>query len=227
MSRTNDDRKRLMEIYKKLLQHFGPQGWWPMSKGFAPPEWEVCIGAILTQNTNWKNVEKALENLKKEGILSPEEIKKIKIPVLENLIKPSGFYRQKAGRLKIFSDFVLSFGSFENFKKKVTREQLLQVKGLGPETADSILLYAVNRPVFIIDAYTRRIFTRIGFENCRKNKKNYEDWRYFFESNLKRDVEIYREFHALIVEHAKNFCRKEPLCGDCVLNRGCALAGRT
>jgi len=201
----------LPEVYQRLLEHFGPQGWWPVRNGFDPPEWEVCVGAILTQNTSWRNVEKVLDNLKNERILSPLDMIKIDKNRLEKLIKPSGFYRQKAERLKIFADFVLGFGSFKKFSKRVTREQLLKVKGLGPETVDSILLYALNRPVFVVDAYTKRVFTRLGFED----RKNYEEWRRFFEENLPNDVDLYKESHALIVEQGKILCRNNPMCEKC------------
>jgi endonuclease-3 related protein len=208
---------RLLEIYQRLLERFGKQDWWPVSNGFSPPEWEVCLGAILTQNTNWKNVERALENLKAEKIVTPIDIIKTKTPQLEKAVMPSGFYRQKGRRLQIFADFVLGFGDFRLFSNRVTREQLINVPGLGPETADSILLYALGRPVFVIDAYTKRIFTRLGFAK----KKRYEEWRLFFESRLPKDVGVYKEFHALIVELAKSSCRPKPLCEDCVLNSHC------
>ncbi len=208
---------KLLGIYDSLLGSFGPQGWWPMRNGFDPPEWEVCIGAILTQNTNWKNVEKALDGLKKERMLSPADIADAKGDALEKAIRPSGFYRQKAERLRALAGFVMSFGGFGGFSKEVTRPQLLGIKGLGPETADSILLYAIGRPVFVIDAYTRRVFTRTGF--CADG--GYEEWRALFESGLPEDAGIYREFHALIVELAKKFCRKEPLCAGCPLMPGC------
>jgi endonuclease-3 related protein len=206
------------ELYEKLLEHFGPQNWWPMLNGFEPPEWEVCVGAILTQNTNWKNVEKALENLKKESITSPYDIEKVKKSNLEQIIRPSGFYKQKAERLKVFADFVLGFGSFEKFSKSVTREQLLNVKGLGPETADSILLYALNRPVFVIDAYTNRICKSVGMGPSKT--ENYEELRHFFEKKLPKNIKIYKEFHALIVEMGKNHCKAKPLCRQCMLKCG-------
>ncbi len=209
---------KMISIYKKLLTRFGEQDWWPMTNGFSPPEWEVCIGAILTQNTNWNNVGLALRNLKAERILTPIDIIKIKTPELEKTIMPSGFYKQKAARLQIFADFVLGFGGFRQFSHKVTREQLLEVKGLGPETVDSILLYALGRPVFVIDAYTKRAFTRLGLGE----RKNYEEWRVFFESNLPKDVNMYKEFHALIVELGKNCCRPKPLCEHCVFNGVCS-----
>jgi endonuclease-3 related protein len=205
------------EIYRELLGHFGPQGWWPVGNGFDPPGFEVCVGAILTQNTNWKNVEKALENLRAVGMTTPGMIAENGIEAIENAVRPSGFYRQKAERLRAFSGFVEGCGGFARFSKNVTREQLLGVRGLGPETADSILLYALGRPVFVIDAYTRRVFTRLGFPD----KGGYEEWRAFFEENLPRDVGVYREFHALIVRLAKESCRSKPICSICFLRDGC------
>lgn len=189
----------LLEVYRKLLDGFGPQGWWPVQFCFSPGEWEICIGAILTQNTNWNNVERALENLKKNNIVTLEDFIKINIKKLENLIKPSGFYKQKAKRLREFAKFVLGFGSVENFLKKVGREELLKVKGIGPETCDSILLYAGNRPYFVIDSYTKRLVKKLGIET----KMDYESLRKLFENRLPKDVNLYKEFHALIVEWGK------------------------
>ncbi|MBN2330831.1 MAG: endonuclease III domain-containing protein [Candidatus Aenigmarchaeota archaeon] len=208
----------LLSVYEALLDRFGRQGWWPMSNGFSPPEWEVCLGAILTQNTNWRNVELALANLRVAKVTGPREVMETSLHELERLIRPSGFYSQKAERLRHFAAFVLGFGGFEKFSADVTRPQLLGVSGLGPETADSILLYALGRPVFVIDAYTRRVFKRLGIDGMN----GYEEWRGFFEENLPRDVDVYREFHALIVELAKADCRKDPSCGRCVLSSKCA-----
>lgn len=207
----------LMSVYSALLDRFGRQRWWPMKNGFSPPEWEVCLGAILTQNTNWRNVELALENLKAGKMTGPDDIIESGTPDLERLIKPSGFFRQKAARLKKFAVFVKGLGGFSGFSENVSRPQLLGVNGLGPETVDSILLYALGRPVFVIDAYTRRVFSRLGFAGL----KGYEGWRGFFEERLPRDVDLYKEFHALIVELAKSHCRKEPSCGRCPLNAEC------
>ncbi len=211
-----------MRIYSTLFSHFGRQKWWPASGGFKPAEWEICVGAILTQNTSWNNVEKALANLKKERIIAPEDIINIEIKKLEELIRPSGFFSQKTKRLKEFAKFVLSFENFEKFKEKVTREKLLAVKGIGPETADSILLYACGRPVFVVDAYAKRIFYRLGII---ENNLNYEDIKNFFEKNLPRDTKLYNEFHALIVGHGKTICKKEPLCSQCTLEKMCEKRG--
>lgn len=208
----------VMDVYGSLLEHFGHQDWWPIKHGFRPREFEVCVGAILTQNTNWKNVEKALALLDKAGLTSPERIAGVDIGKLEGAVRPSGFYRQKAGRLQIFSKFILSFGSFRKFAEEVSREELLSLSGLGPETTDSMILYALGRRVFVIDAYTRRVFARLGFRVCA----GYEEWRRFFESEVTEGVDFYKEFHALIVEHAKNFCKVKPLCDKCPLRKICA-----
>jgi endonuclease-3 related protein len=208
----------VMDVYDGLRGHFSRQVWWTKRHFFHPREFEICVGAILTQNTNWKNVEKALENMSERKLISPESIAKADVKKLEDAVRPSGFYRQKAERLRLFSEFVMSLGSFDEFAEKVTREQLLGLKGLGPETADSILLYALGRPVFVIDAYTKRIFRRLGFRPFN----SYEDWRNFFEQNVPRDRYVYMEFHALIVELAKHFCRPKPLCPDCPLAGDCA-----
>jgi endonuclease-3 related protein len=204
-------------IYQKLLGHFGPQDWWPVKHSFRPREFEICVGAVLTQNTNWRNVEKALALLQKSGLTSPESIYGSDTGKLEEAVRPSGFYRQKAGRLRLFSQFVMGFGSFDSFAEKVTRDELLELKGLGPETADSILLYALGRPVFVMDAYTKRIFTRLGFRRFN----SYEEWRHFFEDNVPKDADVYKEFHALIVELAKECCRAKPMCSGCPLSDGC------
>jgi endonuclease III related protein len=213
---------KVADVYDAMLAGMGRQEWWHMERGFSPKEFEVCVGAILTQNTNWKNVEKALHLMKGKGMTTPEYILSAGTKELEEAIRPSGFYKQKAERLKLFSQFVEGFGGFQEFSKSVTRDELLKLKGIGPETGDSMLLYALGRPVFVIDAYTRRIFTRLGFPS----RKGYEEWRKFFEENLPRDAQLYKEFHALIVEHAKRLCRKEPLCGECFMRGKCAHGRR-
>jgi len=189
----------LFDEYRKLLREFGRQEWWPAHRRFRPRAWEVCVGAILTQNTNWKNVERALDVLLKNKIISPEKTLEIKTEELEKFIRPSGFYRQKAARLRTLAEFVMSFGGFEKFRKKVERRELLKVKGIGPETADSILLYACDRPFFVIDAYTRRFVSSLGIRKA----DDYESLRRYFESRLPKDISLYKEFHALIVEWGK------------------------
>lgn len=207
----------IMEIYELLLKHFGKQNWWPISNDFEPKEWEICTGAILTQNTNWKNVELALKNMKKCDCISPQDVIKMENKDLEQIIKPSGFYREKTKKLKVFSEFVLKFNSVPDFLNKVEREELLSVKGIGPETADSILLYAANRHYFVIDAYTKRVCNRTGLIN----EENYEKLRLFFEENMLKDVEIYKELHALVVMLCKYHCKKKPFCLNCPLEKTC------
>lgn len=205
----------LEEVFKRLYKEFGPQEWWPSDTNF-----ETIIGAILTQAVNWSNVEKAIINLKKAGVLSPEKIKDIDQSNLALLIKPSGYYNMKARKLKAFTSFLFKEydGSFKlMFKQElqVLRDELLDVYGIGPETADSILLYAGEYPIFVIDAYTRRIFYRMGYipENI-----NYHDFQELIMDNFKISVDNYNEFHALLVELGKNYCkRKNPLCSSCPL----------
>ncbi len=209
---------RIIEVYRKLLNHFGPQEWWPMEGGFVPKEWEVCIGAILTQNTSWKNVERALENLKREKITDLEKLLEMNENKLAELIRPSGYYNQKAVKLRGFANFVKGYGGVNNFLKKIERDLLLKVNGIGPETADSILLYAAGRPLFVADTYTRRIFSRMGLFG---KDIGYEKIRGFFEKRIPGDIGIYKEFHALIVELGKDVCRPRPLCGECPLEGFC------
>lgn len=222
-------RTSLFHIYRLLFNRYKPQGWWPVIKdgravyGLEAPKndkeiYEIILGTILTQNTSWKNVVKALANLEKSKNLSIEKINKMNIKKLEELIKPSGFYRQKAQRIKEISSFILSFGSVKNFVKKMTREELLKQKGIGPETADSMLLYACKKPEFVVDAYTKRIFSRIGIV---ENGASYDEIKELFEANCPKDVEIFNEYHALIVEHAKQFCQKKPMCQECPLSKLC------
>ncbi len=213
----------LLKIYHSLFIMYGPQGWWPLLsfkrrrreeeffRGYhcgdysfpknAKQRFEICTGALLTQNTAWTNVEKALLNLHKMKLLSAEAIEAVKIETLKNAITPAGYYNQKAVYLKNFTQFYLST------KGKIpTRKELLSVKGIGPETADSILLYAYNQPEFVVDAYTRRMFSHLGFFDA--NAK-YQDIKEIFESALPENIVIYQEFHALIVQHSKkSYSRK-------------------
>ena len=194
----------MIKIYQKLLSNFGKQNWWPSITG---SKFEIAVGAILTQNTNWQNVEKAIDNLIKNKVLSKDKIKKTDTRKLSALIKSSGYYNQKARKLK----------AFVSFSGDITRENLLKIWGIGPETADSILLYAYNKPYFVIDAYTKRIFSRLGLIET----DDYEEIREFFEKNLPRDLKIYKEFHALIVKLGKIHCRNKPLCKECPLLKYC------
>jgi len=213
---------KIKRLYKKLLSFFGKQEWWPVTdKNKLIPEYkkrkrlnkkqkfEISIGAILTQNTSWKNVEKAIIQLNKKNLMDAEKIKKISKKKLAKIIKSSGYYNQKAERLKIFAEFFIK-------NKNPKREELLKLKGIGKETADSILLYAFNKPYFVIDAYTKRIMQRLGFKF-----KDYDELQKIFEENLKKNVKIYKEYHALLVELAKNYCKKKPLCKECPIKKEC------
>ena len=200
---------KISKIYNILYKEYGPQKWWPTRT--KNKQFEVIIGAILTQNTSWKNVEQALTNLEKENLISINKIKSTRVDKLARLIKPSGYYNQKAERLKLAADFFL-----EN--KQPTREQLLAVKGIGPETADSILLYAFNKPIFVIDAYTKRIFSRIGM--C-KDRCEYHELQNIFHKALPKKVKLFNGYHALLVELAKQHCAKTPDCDKCPIRRLC------
>ncbi|MGC8929375.1 MAG: endonuclease III domain-containing protein [Candidatus Woesearchaeota archaeon] len=224
-------KSKLMLVYKKLLNKYGEQGWWPIlkqnsfeyrtffkhEKKSINQKFEICIGAILTQNTAWKNVEKAFVNLSRANIFSPQKILSTPEKKLAELIRPAGYYNVKTRKLKEISRFFLEHkDDFEN--ESLSREELLRVWGVGKESADYIMLYALNKPFFVIDAYTIRIFSRLGFFD---EKSNYDFVQEFFQKNLAKDYKIYNEYHALIVEHAKNCCRKKPVCEDCVLRKEC------
>lgn len=189
--------KMLLKIYRDLLKKHGKQNWWPKTGLFKPEKLEICIGAILTQNTSWKNVERAIKNLIKEDLTSAEKIVRTKLEKLERIIKPSGFYRQKAKRIKELCNLILKR---KDFFKSVSREELLSIKGIGKETADSILLYACNKLTFVIDSYTRRFLLRLGLI---KGNETYDYLQEFFEKKIPKDLEMYKEFHALIVADEK------------------------
>lgn len=203
----------LMDIHRKLSKHYGSLHWWPAETPF-----EVCVGAILTQNTSWTNVEKAIANLKRECVLDCHCLSVIKEEHLAELIRPSGYFNEKAKKLKAFSSFCMEeFGghweSARIMETSLLRRKLMNIRGLGPETVDSILLYALNKPVFVVDAYTKRIFSRHGFF---KEDATYAQVQSFFESRIKPDRAIYNEFHAQIVNWAKDFCKKtKPECLEC------------
>lgn len=206
--------KILIEMYERLLRTVGPRHWWPGESPF-----EVIVGAILTQNTSWTNVEKAIDNLKKAGILSPLGIRGLERDELSQAIRPSGFYRLKASRLKRFVDFFYDefAGDMSRMRSQdleSLRERLLKVNGIGPETADSILLYALEKPIFVVDAYTKRIFSR---HDLISERWGYGEVQDMVMGELGRDVGIYNEFHALLVFLGKSWCRRIPHCGGCPL----------
>jgi len=213
------DPKKITKLcYNILYKLYGPQKWWPAETPF-----EVIVGAILTQNTSWKNVEKAIANVKAKNKLSPAHLYRLDTNRLALLIKPCGYYNIKAKRLKHFIEFLIKNykGSLKNLfsnPTQILRKQLLSINGIGPETADSILLYAAQRPVFVVDAYTKRIFQRQGLLTPGAD---YEYVQKFFELNLPKNVKLFNEYHALIVKHAKDVCKKTPLCYICVLHKEC------
>ena len=209
------EKPPLMKIYHTLLAAFGPRHWWP-----AKTSEEVIFGAILAQNTTWKNAKRAIEELKNAGKLSFEAIKKMNEKKLGELVRPARFFNQKAKALIVFADY---FGNKYNFNiKKMKksplanlREELLSLYRIGPETADSILLYALKKPIFVIDAYTKRIFSQHGF---MKIDDSYAAYQNFFMNNLPHDVQLYNEFHALIVHTGYLYCKPKPLCEECPLS---------
>ncbi len=210
------DRQRFYKVYERLIQRYGEQHWWPADSPF-----EVMVGAILTQNTNWTNVERALENLKARSSLDARQILEHEHEVLAGFLKPSGYFNVKAIRLTTFCRWYIEQGGFEKIDREQTqqiRESLLAIKGIGPETADDILLYAFKRPVFVIDAYTRRIFSRLGFVS---DDLSYEQLQQIFEQALETDVAMFNEYHALIVRHGKTHCRTVPQCTGCSLKTLC------
>ena len=207
---------RIRRLYTNLSKCYGAQQWWPAKSPF-----EVMVGAILTQNTAWSNVEKAITALRKQSVLSPAKILALKHDELATLIRPSGYFNQKAKRLQIYCDWFLSQGGLRGVSKIETmrlRPALLGLHGIGPETADDILLYALDRPVFVIDAYTRRLFSRC---NMITGDESYEELRLLVERSLNNKTQDMNEFHALIVLHAKKHCQKNPLCNGCPLIRSC------
>lgn len=200
----------IRKLYKSLLKRYGKQGWWPLKGiGYHPGDYsyprteeqrfEIICGSILTQNTSWRQVDKALDNLYAEGSITPGLI--LGLEELENLIRPAGYFNQKAERLRRMAEW------FRSREGVPSRDELLSIKGIGKETADSILLYAYGIPSFVIDAYTRRILLNLGLI---EEKTKYDEIKGFFEANLKRDYKIYQEYHALFVEHAKNFYQRRP-----------------
>lgn len=209
----------LQWVYDRLFERFGPQHWWPGDTPF-----EVMVGAILTQNTAWTNVDKAIANLNDNCALSAEVIVSTPLPKLAEWLRPSGYFNIKAERLQTFCRWLLEPGRKARLEQLSThdlRHALLSIKGVGPETADDMVLYAFNRPVFVIDAYTRRLFSRLGLID---GSEGYETLRSMVEENFGRteeQVALYNEFHALIVIHAKDFCRKRPQCHGCPLVRRC------
>jgi len=209
-------KRKLNRIFRRLYSAFGAQHWWPADSVF-----EVMVGAILTQNTNWSNVERAIAVLKEKKFLNAKRLYRLAPKKLAGLIRSAGYHHVKAARLKSFLKFL-----FDNYAGKIKslgrqdlmslRRQLLAVNGIGPETADSILLYALDKPIFVVDAYTRRIFSRHGLI---QEKSGYAQVQDIFMRNLKKDAQLFNEYHALLVKLAKDYCRKQnPKCETCPLH---------
>jgi endonuclease-3 related protein len=204
----------LQRVFRELLSHFGPQHWWPGESAF-----EVMVGAVLTQSTNWKNVERALQSLRDHRALQPAALERMSVAELAELIRPAGYYRLKARRLKNLVHYLMRQhgGSIESMFKMdlaALRADLLKINGIGPETADSILLYAGKQPTFVVDAYTARLAVRHGWLD---QPIRYEGLRAYFTERLPADASLFNEFHALIVRLGKEYCRKQPRCDGCPL----------
>jgi endonuclease-3 related protein len=208
----------LMQLYDLLFAEYGPQRWWPADNPF-----EVCVGAILTQSAAWTNVEKAIDNLKNADALSPVTLRNMATDKLATLLYSCGYYNAKAKKLKTFVEHLA-----QHYNDKLDklfdqpiddlRKELLSIHGVGDETADSIILYAANMPIFVIDAYTRRIFDKLGFKEA---SANYIDFQDLFTNNLHIDTKLFNEYHALLVNHGKNVCKKIPLCSKCCIEVLC------
>ncbi len=205
------------DLYKRLRSRFGYLNWWP-----GETRDEIIIGAILTQQATWKNVEKAIANLKSEDAVDLKKIRKMDIRRLERLVRPSGFYRQKAARLKGIASYIFgNYGSLDQMFDKSTlalRKELLSLNGVGRETADSIILYVAGKPIFVIDAYTKRIMSRVyGIDE----KIDYDELRSLLSDKIGEDLDTYKDFHAQFVELGKENCRPKPRCGSCPINEYC------
>ncbi len=205
---------RLLDIYRILFDHYGPREWWPADTAF-----EVVVGTILTQNTAWKNVEQAIANLKSLGPLTPEALIQLPEAALSETIRPAGYYRQKGKRLRnflgmLFDRFDGRLDALFELPTEALREELLSLSGIGPETADSILLYAAGRPVFVIDTYTIRVLTR---HELLPEETFYAEVQQWITDHLPEDVSLFKEFHALLVDVGKDFCSPRPKCQGCPL----------
>ncbi len=221
---THQSRQIISEIYQRLFAAYGPQHWWPGDSPF-----EIIVGAILTQSAAWTNVEKAISNLKSAGVLSPSAILEIPLEELAQLVKPSGYYNAKAKKLKAFVEWLSNnyrndLNNLSEIKIGELRNQLLSIHGIGNETADSILLYALNRPVFVIDAYTKRIISRIGLLS---EESGYTEFQQYFMHNLPGEVKLFNEYHALLVRLGKEACWKKPDCTNCCLSDICRTARKS
>jgi len=214
------DNTLLRRLFDRMFASYGPQHWWPAESPF-----EVAVGAVLTQNTAWSSVERAIANLKRAKALDPERIINLHRAQLAELLRPSGYFNLKADRLASLCEFILRQGGMAALAQSPTdqlRLDLLRVRGIGPETADDIMLYAFGRPVFVVDAYTRRLMERMGF---LEGGEGYEELRHALERALGPDAPLFNEYHALIVRHAKEACRQRAACEGCALEDLCEKRG--
>jgi len=213
--------KDLDLIYKRLHNNFGPRHWWPVMTRNGHRTFEIFLGAILTQQTSWTQVEKAIENLGRKNLIDSKKLASASVKQISSLIKPVAFYPTKAKRLKELAK------QWDKIRKIVAlpileaRKEMLKLHGIGPETCDSILLYAFQKPTFVIDAYTKRLLQRYYGMKIEEGRKGYEHMKEFFESQLPRKEKLFNEYHALIVELGKNYCKTRPKCNECVLNSKC------
>jgi len=216
--------QKLLDLYHQLLNHYGTQHWWPAEEPF-----EVMVGAILTQSAAWVNVEKAIANLKAAGALSPQMLRELSLAEVARLIRPCIYYNAKALKLRSLANWL---GNNYNDDLKwlfatpvrELRQQLLSIYGIGEETADSIILYAANKPAFVIDAYTRRVIRRIGLAPA---SDSYAAYQSLFTDNLPADRRLFNEYHALLVRLGKAICRKEPICPECCVNNICRFSKKS
>ena len=234
----------IRSTYQQLYKHFGPQGWWPTTPpGETRPryypgasrcldergQWEVIVGAILTQNTAWRNVEQALEALSARQVLGLAALRALEVDELAALIRPALYYNQKARRLQDIASYITQNyrGSTATLLQRpgpALRRELLSLKGIGPETADCILLYAARYPFFVVDAYTRRICSRLGLAD---ESATYPELQALFMDKLPPDSDLFNEYHALLVQHAVTYCKSKPLCDSCCLKSRCHYAHKT
>jgi endonuclease-3 related protein len=210
----------LQVVYARLLAHYGPQGWWPADSRF-----EVIVGAILTQAIAWSNVEKAITNLKAAQALELRALQAMSAEELAHLIRPAGYYNVKAHKIKAFvahlyEQYQYDLDGLLSKETATLRSELLSIYGIGPETADSIILYAADQPIFVVDAYTRRLFSRLGLVS---DQMGYEELQAIFQRHLPHQLPLFQEYHALIVQHGKSICQRRPLCPDCPLFSLCAF----
>ena len=211
-------RESLLAVYERMLSRYGPQGWWPGGPGF-----EMMVGAVLTQAASWANVESAIANLRSAGALTPRAIRAIPQDELARLVHPSGYYNAKARKLKALAEYIGErfdddLDAMAHEDVDTLRNDLLGVYGIGEETADDILLYAMGKPSFVVDAYTRRLFWRLGLAPA---KGSYAGYRAPFMQHLPKDQRLFGEYHALVVRHGKEVCKKEPVCEGCCLLEVC------